>query len=79
MSPVVRRCLAMTVGAAALLALLLAMGVPGAVLLTFAPALLCVGIHLVMGHGNAHGMSDTAGMHSQARSERPEADLAGVR
>ena len=45
----------MTAGAGALAAVLLAAGVPGAVLLVLAPALVCVGMHLVMGHGDAHG------------------------
>jgi len=51
----VRRCLAMTVGGIAVAGLLLAAGLPGAVLLGIAPALICVGMHLVMGHGDAHG------------------------
>lgn len=54
MNPMIRRCLAMTVGAGAVAAVLLAAGVPGAVLLAVAPALVCVGMHLVMGHGDAH-------------------------
>ena len=55
MSTTLRRCLAMTFGAVALTAVLLAAGVPGAVLLGIAPALVCVGMHFVMGHGDAHG------------------------
>jgi 4-hydroxybenzoate polyprenyltransferase len=47
------RCLAMTAGALLLAGFLLALGVPGAVLLGLAPALVCVGMHLVMGHGSA--------------------------
>lgn len=55
MSSMVRRCLAMTVGGLGVGAVLLAVGVPGALLLALAPALLCVGMHLVMGHGDANG------------------------
>jgi hypothetical protein len=55
MNPTLRRCLAMTVGAAALAALLLVAGAPGAVLLALAPALVCVGIHLAWGLGDADG------------------------
>jgi hypothetical protein len=55
MNTMVRRCLAMTVGALAVAAVLLAAGVPGAVLLAIAPALACVGMHVVMGHGDASG------------------------
>jgi hypothetical protein len=51
----IRRCLAMAVGGLAVAAVLLAAGVPGAVLLAFAPAVVCVGMHVVMGHGDAHG------------------------
>ena len=55
MNTLIRRCLAMTAGAAVLAVALLAAGVPGAVLLALAPALVCVGMHVVMGHGDAHG------------------------
>ena len=55
MSSVMRRCIAMTAGAAVLAVVLLGAGVPGAVLLGLAPALVCMGIHLVMGHGDPHG------------------------
>jgi hypothetical protein len=80
MNSMIRRCLAMTVGAAALAALLFAIGVPGAVLLALAPALVCVGMHLVMGHGDAHGEH----LHRTARAaadrtDRPIDDLAHVR
>jgi hypothetical protein len=51
----IRHCLAMTAGAAVLAVVLLAAGVPGAVLLALAPALVCVGMHALMGHGDAHG------------------------
>jgi Protein of unknown function (DUF2933) len=47
-----RRCLAMSVGAVLLAGVLFAAGVPGAVLLAVAPVLLCVAMHLVMGHGD---------------------------
>jgi hypothetical protein len=53
MNSMVRRCLAMTAGAVLLAAVLLAAGVPGAVLLAVAPAL--CRMHLAMGHGDAHG------------------------
>ena len=49
------RCLAMSVGAALLAVALLAAGVPGAVLLAVAPVLVCVAMHLVMGHGDPDG------------------------
>lgn len=55
MSQILRRCLSMTVGAVALAALLLAAGVPAVVLLGIAPVLLCVAMHFVMSHGDAHG------------------------
>ena len=55
MTSMIRRCLAMTVGALAVAAVLLAAGVPGAVLLALAPALVCVGMHVAIGHGDAHG------------------------
>ena len=54
MNPMIRRCVAMTIGAAAVAGVLLAAGVPGAVLLAVAPALVCVAMHLLMGHGDAH-------------------------
>ena len=73
MSRMVRRCLAMTVGAAAIGGILLAAGVPGAALLAVAPALLCVGIHLVMGHGDPDGeqLLKTAQGAAASRAERP--------
>ena len=49
------RCLAMSVGAALLAVALLAAGVPGAVLLAVVPVLVCVAMHLVMGHGDPDG------------------------
>jgi hypothetical protein len=55
MMPPLRHCLAMSVGAVILAATLLVAGVPGAVLLGLAPALVCVAIHLAMGHGDPHG------------------------
>jgi hypothetical protein len=55
MNSMVRHCLAITVGAVLLAAVLLAAGVPGTVLLALAPALVCAGMHRVMGHGDAHG------------------------
>ena len=75
-----RRCLAMTVGASALAALLLAAGVPGAVLLAVAPALVCVGMHLVVGHGDAHGEDLLRTARAAAdRTDRPVDDVARVR
>lgn len=75
----IRRCLAMTVGAALLAVVLLAAGVPGAVLLGLAPALVCVGMHLVMGHGDADGeeMYRTARAAAE-RAERPVDERARV-
>ena len=55
MTPAVRRCLAMSAGAVLLALVLLAAGVPGAVPLGVAPALLCVAMHMLMGHGDPHG------------------------
>ena len=73
MSPIVRHCLAMTVGALGVGAVLIAAGVPGVVLLALAPALLCVGMHLVMGHGDAHGedLLRTARAAAARQAERP--------
>ena len=48
MTSIVRPCLAMSLGAIGVTAVLLAAGVPGAVLFAVAPVLLCVGMHLVM-------------------------------
>jgi hypothetical protein len=80
MNSMVRRCLAMTAGAAALAVVLLAAGVPGAVLLALAPALVCVGMHLVMGHGDAHGEHLYRTARAAAdRTDRPADDLAQVR
>lgn len=72
-SSMVRRCLAMTVAVLGVGAALLAAGVPGAVLLAIAPALLCVGMHLVMGHGDAHGedLLRTARAAAARQAERP--------
>jgi hypothetical protein len=55
MDSLIRRCLAMSVGAVALAFVLLAAGIPGATLLAFAPVVVCLGAHLVMGHGAGHG------------------------
>jgi len=55
MTMTIGRCLAMSVGAALLAIALLAAGVPGAVLLAVAPVLVCVAMHLVMGHGDPDG------------------------
>jgi hypothetical protein len=55
MTSLVRRCLAMSAGAMLLAVVLLAAGVPGAVLLGLAPALACVAMHVLMGHGDPHG------------------------
>lgn len=80
MNSMVRRCLAMTVGAGALAVVLLAAGTPGAVLLALAPALVCVGMHLVMGHGDAHGEELYRTARAAAdRTNRPVDDLAEVR
>jgi hypothetical protein len=79
MNSMIRRCLAMTVGAAALAVVLLAAGVPGAVLLALAPALVCVGMHLVMGHGDAHGEDLYRTARAAADRDRPVDHLARVR
>jgi hypothetical protein len=55
MTSLVRRCLAMSAGALLLAAVLLAAGFPGSLLLGLAPALVCVALHLLMGHGDPHG------------------------
>jgi hypothetical protein len=55
MTMTIGRCIAMSVGAALLAIALLAAGVPGAVLLAVAPVLVCVAMHLVMGHGDPDG------------------------
>jgi hypothetical protein len=55
MDSLIRRCLAMTIGAVALAAVLIALGVPGATILAFAPLVVCLGAHLVIGHGAEHG------------------------
>ena len=61
------RCLAMSAGALLLAGFLLVLGVPGAVFLGLAPALVCVSMHLVMGHGapghtgtDVHNLADPA-------------------
>jgi len=73
MNSMLRRCLAMTVGAVALAAVLIAAGVPAAALLAIAPALVCVAMHLVMGHGDAHGedLLRTAQAAAARQAERP--------
>lgn len=73
MNAKMRRCLAMTVGAVALGGILLAAGVPGAALLAVAPALLCVGMHLAMDHGDPHGdhLLKTAQGAAARQAERP--------
>lgn len=79
-NPMIRRCLAISVGAAALAAVLLAVGVPGAVLLALAPALICTGLHLLMGHGDAHGEHPYRTARAEEdRTDRPIDDLAHVR
>jgi hypothetical protein len=77
----VRLCLAMTVGALAVAAVLLAAGVPGAVLLAIAPALVCVGMHVVIGHGDAHGeqLLRTAQAAAVKQADRTVDDVAQVR
>lgn len=55
MNGFLRHYLVMTVGAALVSTVLLAAGVPGAVLLAVGPVLLCVGLHLVMGLGDPDG------------------------
>ena len=55
MTTIIGRCLAMSVGALALAALLLDAGVPGGVLLVLVPTLVCVAMPLWMGHRNPDG------------------------
>ena len=50
-----RHCIAMSLGAALLAVVLFVAGVPGALLLVLVPALVCVAMHLVMGHGDPDG------------------------
>jgi hypothetical protein len=71
MSTIFRRCLAMSVGVLLLGGVLLASGVPGAVLLVTLPALLCAGLHLVMSHGDPDGaeLLETARRAAQTRRE----------
>jgi hypothetical protein len=76
MNSMIRRCLAMTVGAVALAAVLLAVGVPGGVLLALAPLLVCVGMHFAVGHGDAHGQDMHRAARAAARTERPVDGLA---
>lgn len=54
MDRTIRLCFAMTAGAAALVLVLLAAGVPGATILAFAPVVVCLGAHAFMGHGGGH-------------------------
>ena len=65
MDSLIRRCVAMTVGAVALAAVLVALGVPGATILAFAPIVVCLGAHLVMGHGAEHGVHDDQVSHGE--------------
>ena len=76
MSTMLRRCLTMTASAAVLAIVLLAAGVPAGVLLGLAPALICVGMHMVMGHGEHLPSSARA---AGDRSEPAVDDLATVR
>jgi hypothetical protein len=50
-----RRCVSMSVGAALLIILLVAAGVPGALLLVLVPTLVCVAMPLWMGHRDPGG------------------------
>lgn len=61
MNGMLRRCLLMSIGALALAGVLLAAGVPGAVLLGFAPLAACLGMHLLMGHQMLMGHGDSHG------------------
>jgi hypothetical protein len=49
-----RRCVPMAAGAVVLTVVLLAAGVPGAVLLAVGPVLVCVAMVLFMDHANQH-------------------------
>ena len=50
-----RRCIAMSVGAGALIVALVAAGVPGALLLVLVPTLACVAMTSLMGRGDPDG------------------------
>jgi hypothetical protein len=65
MDSLIRRCLAMTIGAVALAAVLVALGVPKATILAFAPVVVGLGAHLVMGHGAGHGVHDDQVAHEE--------------
>jgi hypothetical protein len=66
MNAIVRKFLLLAAAGAATFILLSALGMPSARILTFAPLLLCVGMHLFMGHGD-HG-----GREHQGHSEDSE-------
>jgi hypothetical protein len=67
----------MTVGAPLLAAVLLAAGVPGAVLLALAPVLLCVGMHLLISHGL--GDADGRDLLETARRAAPTGAPGAIR
>ncbi len=50
MDRLLRLCLAMTLAIVALALMLVAAGVPGVSIVALTPLLLCLGMHLVMGH-----------------------------
>ena len=80
MNGLLRRCVLMSIGALALAGVLLAAGVPGAVLLGLTPLAICLGMHLLMGHGDARGQEllATARRASEPRDGGADpADTAG--
>lgn len=60
MEALLRRCLLMCIGALALVGMLLVVGLPGAALVGFAPFAICLGLHLLMGHGAASPLTAPA-------------------
>lgn len=76
MSALAARCAAMTGAAVLLAAFLLLTGVPFAVLLAIAPALLCVGLNLVVGHGTTVRHDPDSGEREPATWARPGRERA---
>jgi hypothetical protein len=60
MADLLGRCLLVSIGGLGLAGILLVAGVPGAVLLGLAPLAICLGMHLLMGHGATHGQGGPA-------------------
>jgi len=77
MNDLLRRCLVMSAGAVALAGVLLAAGVPGALVLSFAPLAVCLGMHLLMGRGATHGQGGPASAQHAGASRDGGTDAAG--